>query len=83
VPRRVFLSHTSELRCLPAGRSFVAATEEAVSRSRDAIADMKYFTAHDQTSAQVCRDAAAQLRIEDPSVAKRYTERAKTAYEHA
>jgi hypothetical protein len=31
----------------------------------------------------VIEHLAAQLRIEDPSVVKRYTERAKTAYEHA
>jgi TnpA family transposase len=31
----------------------------------------------------VVEHVAAQLRIEDPSVVKRYTERAKTAYEHA
>jgi Domain of unknown function (DUF4158) len=31
----------------------------------------------------VVEHLAAQLRIEDPSVVKRYTERAKTAYEHA
>jgi TnpA family transposase len=31
----------------------------------------------------VIEHLAAQLRIEDPSVVKRYTERPKTAYEHA
>jgi len=31
----------------------------------------------------VIEHLAAQLRIEDPSVVKRYTERTKTAYEHA
>ncbi len=59
----MFLSHTSELRTSPSARSFVDAAEEAVIRAGHTPTDMKYFTASDATTADVCRDALRKAGV--------------------
>jgi Domain of unknown function (DUF4062) len=53
---RVFLSHTSELRDFPRGKSYVAAVEQAVSAAGHVIVDMAGFPAAGQPAAQLCAE---------------------------
>jgi tetratricopeptide (TPR) repeat protein len=53
---RVFISHTSELRDFPAGGSYIAAAERAISAAGHVIVDMADFPAADQAPAQLCAE---------------------------
>jgi hypothetical protein len=53
---RVFLSHTSELRDFPRGKSYVAAVEQAISAAGHVIVDMAGFPAADQPAARMCAE---------------------------
>jgi tetratricopeptide (TPR) repeat protein len=54
--RRVFISHTSELRDFPRPVSYVGAVERAVSATGNVIVDMADFPAADQPPAELCQE---------------------------
>jgi tetratricopeptide (TPR) repeat protein len=60
---RVFISHTSELRGFPSGRSYVAAVERAVSAAGHVIVDMADFPAADRSSAQFCAETVLDCDV--------------------
>src|SRR5690349_5818977 len=53
-PRRVFLSHTSDLAAFPPDHSYVQAAIDAVSLAGDAVSDMAFFTAREHQPAAFC-----------------------------
>jgi hypothetical protein len=60
---RVFISHTSELREFPAGMSYLAAVERAISAAGHVIVDMADFPAASQPAAQVCAERVRGCQV--------------------
>jgi tetratricopeptide (TPR) repeat protein len=70
--RRVFLSHTSDLRDHPSGRSFVAAAVDAVLRAEHTVIDMNYFTASNTSPADHCIAMLARANVYVGIIGLRY-----------
>lgn len=60
---QVFLSHTSDMAQLPAGRSFVQAALDGVARAGMAPVDMRYFAARDGRPADYCRRHVSECEV--------------------
>ena len=68
----MFLSHTSELRDFPKGRSYVAAVERAVSAAGHVIVDMADFPAADLPAARFCAKQVCECDVYVAVLGTRY-----------
>jgi len=62
-PRRIFLSHTSDLGNDTMPGTFVAAAVRAVLRAHHAVTDMAYFAARDTSPAKYCVEMVARSDV--------------------
>jgi tetratricopeptide (TPR) repeat protein len=69
---QVFVSHTSDMAARPAGRSFVQAALDAISRAGMAPVDMRYFAARDSAPADYCRARVRECEVFVAVVGFRY-----------
>jgi Domain of unknown function (DUF4062) len=70
--RRVFQSHTSELREFPASRSFVEAAAAAVSRASNAVVEMEYFSAAEDKPSEYCQEMVLSCDVYVGLIGLRY-----------
>ena len=59
----MFISHTSELRNFPAGKSYIAEVERAISAAGHVPVDMADFPAANQPPAQLCADRVRECEV--------------------
>jgi tetratricopeptide (TPR) repeat protein len=69
---QVFVSHTSDMALFPAGRSFVQAALDGISRAGMAAVDMRYFPAHEGPPVDYCRQRVRECEAYIAVVGFRY-----------
>ncbi|NUS13608.1 MAG: DUF4062 domain-containing protein [Streptomyces sp.] len=63
VPRRVFVSHTSEFSAYPAARTFIDTARDAVLKAGDIPVEMSQFSARDEAPASYCERQVVESDI--------------------
>ena len=72
---QVFVSHTSDMTLLPAGRSFVQAALDGIGRAGMAAVDMRYFPAQEGPPVEYCRQRVRECEAYVAVVGLRYGSR--------